>query len=233
MKLGLAEHFNKNKLHHAYLIEGNEKEIIPEVLEFLSLLGLDIHNNPDIYHISFDVLKIDDAKEIKTLTTEKSFGNKKKIFLIVVNDILLQAQNTLLKTFEEPIENTIFFLITPNSSFLLDTLVSRFYLIKTNNEEKKDELKEAENFILMTVNQRIDFIKNFLKEEDEEAEESKKTKALRLVNELELLLHNKFTSEQKDFKYLEHLLKVREYLNQPGSSVKTLLESLALVIPKF
>ena len=40
--------------------------------------------------------------------TEKSFSGSKKIFVLCVNTFSLDAQNVLLKMFEEPIEHTHF-----------------------------------------------------------------------------------------------------------------------------
>jgi hypothetical protein len=98
----ISQHFNKENLHHAYLIEGDREEVTPEITDFLESIGIKINNNPDFYHIKLDALKIDDARNLKSLTSEKSFVDGKKIFLLSVNSILLEAQNTLLKIFEEP-----------------------------------------------------------------------------------------------------------------------------------
>lgn len=231
--MSILEHFNKENLHHAYLIEGNEAEIIPEILEFLKNTGIQTINNPDFCHITVDSFKIDDARNLKSLTTEKSFATGKKIFLISINNILLEAQNTLLKIFEEPGDNTIFFLVIPNSDNLLKTLVSRFYLIKT---KEKINLTEAEKFIKLPLNSRILFIKEFLTEENDDEEnfkqDSAKTRALKFINALEIVLHKQGVSGSK-VNCFEHLLKVREYLSQPGSSIKMLLESVAITITIF
>ena len=65
----------------------------------------------------------------KSFSLCRSMSAGKKIFIICVNNFSLDAQNVLLKMFEEPIENTHFFLIVPDTNALLKTFVSRFYLI--------------------------------------------------------------------------------------------------------
>jgi len=228
--MSILQHFNTRKLHHAYLIEGNEEEIIPEILEFFKNTGIQTTNNPDFCRISVDSFKIDDAKNLKSLTSEKSITTGKKIFLLSVNGILLEAQNTLLKIFEEPKEDTLFFIIIPNTDNLLKTLISRFYLIKT---KEKIDLVKAESFIKMSLGERILFIKEFLIKESDNVENLKqnsiKTKALKFMNALEIVLHEQGVSDDK-VNCFEHLLKVREYLTQPGSSIKMLLESVAIAI---
>ncbi|PIP68998.1 hypothetical protein CO033_02805 [Candidatus Nomurabacteria bacterium CG_4_9_14_0_2_um_filter_32_10] len=240
--MNLINHLDKNNLHHAYLIEGAQEEIVPEIFKFMKNLGIKTSGNPDFYYISVDSFKIEDARNLKSMEHEKSFSIGKKIFLISANNFLLEAQNTLLKIFEEPIENTHFFIIIPNVDTLLKTLVSRFYLIKTKSE-LEDELKEAEKFIIMPVRDRIDFIKGMLVESEEDEVrplDSTRLKALKFLNALESILHHRvhhrgtlcnYTGFPCDVNLFAHIFKVREFLNQPGSSIKSLMESLALIVP--
>ena len=93
----------KNNLHHAYLIEGTKETIIPEILEFFK--------DDEIVQITLDSFKIEDARNLKSYASEKSFPDVKKIFVISTNSFLLEAQQALLKMFEDPIENSHFFVI--------------------------------------------------------------------------------------------------------------------------
>ena len=73
-------------------------------------------------------------------------------------------------------------------------------------------------------------------EEDKEvaSTDSSRSKALNFLNTLESTLHNKSVSKCLfGTVCFEHLFKVREFLRMPGSSTKTLLESVALVVPDF
>jgi len=239
--MNLINHLDKNNLHHAYLIEGDREEIVPELLKFIKSLGIKTSGNPDFYHISVDSFKIEDARNLKSMEYEKSFSTGKKIFLISANNFLLEAQNTLLKIFEEPIENTHFFIIVPNADILLKTLISRFYLIRTKTE-LKNELKEAEKFLAMSLKNRIDFIKELLAEAEKEDEtvltDSSRSKALKFLNALESVLVSKMPFDKNMSRGIfdtnfQHIFKVREYLNQPGSSAKSLMESVALIIPNI
>jgi len=234
----LSNHLDKDNLHHAYLIEGNRDEIVPEITEFLKDMGIETLGNPDFTHIELDSFKIEDARNLKSYGIEKGFSsekNAKKIFIISANNFLLEAQNSLLKMFEEPIENTHFFLITPDANALLKTLVSRFYFIKSKSEG--DNFVDAEKFINMSLSKRIDFLKELLAESEEEIEnssDSPRTKALQFLNTLELTLYQKTVSKgTRDTKFFEHIFKVREFLRIPGSSAKTLMESVALIVPNM
>jgi hypothetical protein len=80
--------------------------------------------------------------------------------------------------------------------------------------------------------------------------DSIRSKALKFLNALETLLHSKFVNNfsgltlpgvpggthtiQNSFQIcFQHFFKVREFLRMPGSSAKSLMESVALVIPEL
>ncbi len=232
----LKEHLRKDNFHHAYLIEGNIDEITKEVNKFINILKIKTEGNPDFIQIHTDSFKIEDARNLKLYGNQKSYLSSKKIFIISANNFLLEAQNSLLKIFEEPIKNTHFFIITPDASGLLKTLISRFYFIslKENSVEKE---KDIEKFIAMPLVARINFIKELLAEEDDGEDisptNSPRSKSLIFLNTLEFCLHKKMSKNLFDEEVFHHFFKIREFLRTPGSSPKTLMESVALITPNF
>ena len=244
--MDILEHLDIDNLHHAYLIEDRSAEALPVILEFLANSNINILNNPDFFHISADSIKIDDARRLKAMGADRGFDGtvgSKKIFIISTNSFLLEAQNTLLKMFEEPIEHTHFFLIMPDTDSLLATFKSRFYFISSNSNINNinTELKEAEKFVSMTLPQRIEFIKELITEvEDEEdsiSVDSARTKAQKFLNALETVLHQQMSKAGFDtknsFDFFDQIFQVRKYLRQPGSSTKSLMESVVLSVPYF
>jgi DNA polymerase-3 subunit delta' len=240
--MSILEYLDKENLHHAYLIEGGKEYVLPQVFEFIEGLGIKTVGNGVVNHISLDTFKIDDARNLKSYAIEKSLGSSKKVFIISVNSFLLEAQNSLLKLFEEPIENTHFFLIIPDKNSLLDTFVSRFFFISEKNITNQDtSISNVKKFIKMPLKDRLDFIKDLLKEEEEVDEEglesgsveSSRTKALKFINTLESTLHEHTPRTVLGTSIFEHIWKVREFLRMPGSSAKMLLESIALAVPNF
>lgn len=244
----LKKHLNKNNLHHAYLIEGDRENILAELFVFLKDIGINTIGNPDFSYINIDNFKINQAFLLRDMSNQKSFSDNKKIFVISANSFSPDAQGALLKMFEDPKENTHFFIIVPEVDALIRTLVSRFYLIK--NEIKNLDNKEIEDFLKSSLSARIEYIKNLLAEAEEDVEteediekdlglESKRSKALKFLNLLEQSLYNKFSSiGHQESLYLtpidffEQIFKARKYIRQPGSSAKTFLESVALSIPE-
>jgi DNA polymerase III delta prime subunit len=228
----ISDHFNKDNLHHAYLLEGEKEELISQVIEFCQKLEIKTEGNPDFCHISVDSFKIEEAFDLRAMSANKNISSAKRVFLISVNSFTLDAQNVLLKMFEEPVSNTHFFVVTPDADALLKTFISRFYFIPFSN--KKKNTNEAEIFIKKDKKGRIDFIKELLaKEEDpgESNEESARSKAMKFLNALEFVLYQKMSRTVLDISMFKHFFKVREFLRMPGSSAKNLLESIALTIP--
>ena len=86
----------------------------------------------------------------------------------------------------------------------------------------------------MNPSARINFIKELLAENEDDDEalalDSSRAKALRFLNELESALHKNPVSRMPLDTY-QQIFQVRKFLRMPGSSTKSLMESVALVIP--
>lgn len=244
----LQKHLHKEHLHHAYLIEGNKGELLPELFSFLETLGVKTVANPDFYNISIDTFKMEDAENLKSSANQKSFSNDndtKRIFIISANNFLHNAQNTLLKLFEEPTAHTHFFLFTPDKEVFLKTIISRAYVISAKSE-MVDQMKAADKFIKMNLSARLEYIKELVKGKDDEeittppegtppqkggeTADSPRAKALRFLNALESIVSKSLFDSKKKTEIFEQIFKVREYLRQPGSSTKMLMESVAILL---
>lgn len=126
---------NKNRVSHAYLFEGpsgvGKKSF---ALEFSKILlnYNNLENSPDFNILKPDgaSFKIDQIRNIQSEIIIKPYGNKKIYILEECEKMTVQAQNSLLKTLEEPPEYSIIILLTENSASLLDTIKSRCEILK-------------------------------------------------------------------------------------------------------
>ncbi len=231
----ISDHLDKENLHHAYLIQGARAEVMEYILALVGSLGVSTTNNPDFCQITTDAFKMEEAQNLRQMGSEKSFvADSKRFFIVCANSFTLDAQQALLKMFEEPINNTHFFVIVPEIESLLKTLISRFYVVR--GEGEAGDVGQAEKFIKMPPAKRIDFIKEFLIIENEEdlSADSPRARALKFLNTLETVLHARLTSnDSQNTSYFNQIFKSREFLRQPGSATKTLLESVALSLPTF
>lgn len=222
----MLNHINKTNLHHAYLIEGGE-DILNSLLGFIKKeLDIETVSNPDFYFKKYDTFKIDDARFLISIKDEKSIKGDKKIVIIQTNSVLREAQNAMLKMFEEPILDTIFFLIVKDKNILLPTFFSRFYFVPNADKNISFE-KEANDFIKMNLKDRLEFIKilTVKVDEDEEGFEAPRYKALEFLNALEFILSQK---ENQDKAIFNKIFEIRSFLRDPSSQAKMLLEAIAI-----
>jgi len=219
-------------LHHAYVVEGGD-EIKGKLLQYIEGLGIETVGNPDVHIRDYNVFGIDDGRAIQSLESKKAVVENKKIFILHMDSITREAQNALLKTFEEPTEGTHFFIIIPSSGVLLDTLLSRVHVIKikrgTSEEISPNFVKQ---FLSSSAAERLALISDIIEAKD-------KREALSLVNGLEMELYEQSSlgknisgEDNVPTEAFEALQSVRSYLHDRSSSVKILLEHLSMTLPQ-
>lgn len=218
------EYLVKNLNHHAYFIH-SFKDGAHKLKEFLKKeFHIDHSQNPDFYHEKFEVLGIDESRKIKEIHLSKSFveGNK-KIFIIEASGMTHEAQNSLLKVFEEPHEYSHFFLIMPSIDVLLPTLRSRLLIL--DKQENEDASTEAVKFLKLSKKDKVAFVDELAKKISDE--EATKSDALQFLAELESVLHK--NGVEKNSNALKAIMKARDYMNDRSPSTKQLLEYVALM----
>ena len=197
--------------HHAYYIEG-------------SLSGFEAHKAElkPFWASSFERFGIDESRELIALSSLKNFNEA--VFLIGAASITGEAQQALLKLFEEPQAGTTFVLLVPHGA-LLPTLKSRMleYPELSTVTENSSRYGEARQFLKMGGKERSDFITKLLKDE-----EGTKERVRDFVNALEIEL---VKDVKKNRQGLEDIAMVRDYLGDRSPSLKMLLEHLALSLP--
>ncbi|MES2436805.1 MAG: hypothetical protein V4519_02240 [Patescibacteria group bacterium] len=205
-------------LSHAYIVEGNAEEIRPSLFEFLeNTLKFPIAGNPDFWHEIHESLTIDAARALRETQSKKAIGGDRKIFIIEARGMSIEAQNALLKAFEEPTPGTHFFLILPSIEVVLPTLRSRVQIISGQNSyENAKQL--AQEYKKLSVGDRM-------KKAAAIAEEKDKALAMQIVDGLMYVMRD----SQKPF-VMQELLQCRSYLNDRSPSIKMILEHIALII---
>lgn len=149
------------KVSHAYIICGEKysgKEFIARVFAMALLCDSDSDkpcqkchscsqalsdNNPDIIYVKHskpNIIGVEDIREqINQDIMTRPYAGKKKIYIVnEAEKMNQQAQNALLKTFEEPPEYAVIILLTTNLEELLPTIRSR--AISLNMKPVSDKL---------------------------------------------------------------------------------------------
>lgn len=149
-----------NNVLHSYLFLGKEgigkKEIAKEFARQIlcltkedncsckSCICFDSQNHPDIKLINEEgeTIKINTVREMIQTVYEKPILSNKKIYIINDCDKMTkEAQNSLLKTLEEPPEYIVMILIASNSDMILNTIKSRCTKI-VFDKLKENEIRE-------------------------------------------------------------------------------------------
>src|SRR4051812_19924268 len=98
-----------NLTAHAYLVQGGV-EALETVSTLLEKSGVETKGNPDVLMRSYTSFTMDDARALSERATLRGRGVGGRVFVIAAPTIAPDAQNALLKTFEEPSAGARFFL---------------------------------------------------------------------------------------------------------------------------
>jgi len=232
-KMKLDKLFPKD-LYHSYVVEGKPIETMELLFDFLKERENIDRLSPDILCQSYESFNINNSREIKDWYNKKGISGNKKICIIATQFINKEAEQSLLKIIEEPTANTHFFIIVPDSSLLLETILSRVHLIKIRSNYDVVLQKRVQKLISSTPKERIEMVAIIIKENKEEESSGKlRSYGISIINELENIFYQKFKKMKTDKKIifiLKELEKSRKYLSSPGASVKMILEHIVLVI---
>jgi len=220
-------------LHHAHVLEGNTATLFSKLISFLENdVQYTTHGNPDFFHASYDLFGVEEGRLLRDMQSRKAFReNQKKIFVVSFNFITHEAQNSLLKVFEEPTEGTHFFILVPRADIFLPTIRSRVQILSEKDTEMRlpsPIAAVAHSFFSASISQRLTLLSHII-------EEKEKMQAIECINQLELKLSDLWGHDldSKKTKVLRELSRSRQYLFDRAPSVKMILEHLALVVPRI
>lgn len=233
MKTLFDQYKKTGYLHHAYVVEGMHDVIVPFLLNSLEQnLGIVTKANPDVLVEYFETLGIDEARSIKEAQSTASFSGKHKFFILCATTMTHEAQNALLKIFEEPTKGTHFFLIIPQKEALLPTLTSRVFLVEDLHINEDDEARTlAEKFVESSLDARFAMAKKLA--EKKGGETLDRGLFRRVFDNIEQIL---YARTQKDGEVSSQVFReiylAKMYLADRGSSPKMLLEHIAIVLAR-
>ena len=218
--------------HHAYYMEGS-------TAKFDALASA----IPHFVAQKFERLGIDEARALTSRATLKTLGGE-AVFLIAAASITSEAQQALLKLFEEPQRGVVFILLVPHGS-LLPTLRSRMLEYPQQTLSKSPRISRlatpssrssrgpdfsqefAAHFLQSTQKSRSDAIATLLKDEDNAKERMRD-----FLDALEAALAPKI-KDPAVRAGLGDIAKVRSYVGDRSPALKMLLEHLALSLPQL
>lgn len=233
----LNQIIKNNNIAHSYMFIGKEsigkmlfaKEVAKAILctanikpcnNCKSCIEFETLNNPDftIIEPEGNVIKIDQIRELVKKVYEKPIVSNKKVYIINDSNLMTkEAQNSLLKTLEEPPEYVTIILITSNENLFLPTIKSRCTKIifnKLSDNELKEILGKEYNYLNVpdlvlkiadgSVKKAID-----LKGKEEDYKKINNMYSnLENINIIDIL-----NSKEQVFKDKEEIFEILEYIN--------------------
>ncbi|MBO6258670.1 MAG: hypothetical protein J6M93_04985 [Succinivibrio sp.] len=119
--------------------------------------GEDLTNNPTAVlendvNDSRHTVRVDSLRQLSHWLNESAVGGERKCAIISnAHQMLPSAANSILKTFEEPPENTLIIMVSDSLSALLPTILSRAFKITVPEVKKETGLEFLKNSISGTL----------------------------------------------------------------------------------
>lgn len=234
----LRKALDQDELAHAYLLEGQKGLGKKEIAKWLataivcrgespkpchhciSCIKINSNNHPEVKWIQEEgSIGIDIIRELQKDLQLKPYEGSKKVYIIDnAEKITLQAQNSLLKSLEEPPEYATIILLTNNGSSLLQTIISRCQRLKLLSvplQEIEDYLVHTKKIdrnrakVLASLSNGVIGKALQLSEDDEFQERRSKviqiTRDILYAKEIEVLENIGFFQEERD--YIEEILE--------------------------
>lgn len=185
-----------------------------------SCIEFDTFNNPDFNILEPDgnSIKIEQIRELVKKVYEKPIVSNKKVYIINDSNLMTkEAQNSLLKTLEEPPEYVTIILIASNENLFLPTIKSRCTKIifnKLSNNElvsvlrKQYNYSEVSDLVLKIADGSVKKALN-LREKEE-----KYTRINNVYSNLEnISIIDIINSKEEIFKEKDQTIEILEYIN--------------------
>ncbi|MES2225309.1 MAG: hypothetical protein V4480_00680 [Patescibacteria group bacterium] len=230
----------------AYYVAGEAEEGIAEALAFGErLLGIPAAGNPDVVVLRFGLFSVDDARRLMDTAYRSASGDRGRVVVASATRIFHEAQNALLKLFEEPPEGVTLILVIPSAGLLLPTLRSRLLDLPEGDggtESRKSEVSGiAQRFLTADEDEREKLIAKLLEQAKSDKDETKQQARSNAVSLIEGLMVAAYAQlgrendpeEKEDLRlFLDDLSAFLPILHARSAPLKLIFEHLLLVIPR-
>jgi hypothetical protein len=206
---------------NSHLVAGGGGDV-EALIAFLGKEGITVSGNADAYVRIYAHFGVEEARELRSRASSRAFSGGQRIFIIASPVMTAEAQNALLKTFEESPSDAQFFVIVPSPEMLLPTLRSRMQVLGIETKASGG-LVDAQSFLAASPAQRLDMLKPLLEKDDDERRDT-----AGIITFLSSLEHRL----QRHPEGLRAVYRARKYLGDKGALIKPLLEQVALLTPR-
>ncbi len=220
---------------HAYFVEGAAEEAIAAALRFgEKQLSLKVSGNPDVVTLRYSLFPVEEARRIGELASRAAFGKSGALIVIAAERLFHEAQNALLKVFEEPGENTTLVLVVPSEGMLLPTLRSRLLPLPGT---KTEELPAVAQEFLEKPAKRADIVAAILKRagaDDADEKQAGRSDARELIGGVMRAAYDAHRAKPSAElgALLSDLSALMPVMYERAAPLKPILEHLLIVMPR-
>lgn len=225
--------------HHAFVVEGKSEDALSHARAYAAQhLSLSDPNSPDIVSLSFGLFSVDDARRIGSLAYQSSTTNQ-KVIIFYASRLFHEAQNALLKVFEEPPAGVTIILGVPSKGILLPTLRSRLMPLPIEGEES-DATVAAQAFLALEKGEREKYAAKLVersKADKDEVKQGARAEATELIQSLIAYTHEQSKAEKnvqartEQQLFLQDLAAFMPLMFERSAPLKLIFEHIVLVIP--
>lgn len=219
--------------HHAYLFVGSRAQGIAAArAHAASALGIAGGDHPDIAVLEFGLFSVADARRLTMLAAQSPVAGDVRCLIVAAGRLFHEAQNALLKLFEEPPEGTTLILVVPTEGILLPTLRSRLIALPLREAREQDDA--AAVFLAAGKEAREKQVAKLVarSRSDKDAEkQAARLEAVSLVAGIMMRLRAQETHESGSHAALADLTRLAPLLHDRSAPLKLIFEHLLLVIP--
>jgi DNA polymerase III delta prime subunit len=203
------------------LIHSNLETRVGELEQILTSQELK-KDHPDVLWITDDQkLGVEAAKKIREHLSLKPFSAKGRVVIVEsAQNLTDEAQNSLLKTLEEPPTEAVILLAADSEKKILPTILSRVQpvtLSGTVSDPSVTPQDDIQKLLEQTIEQLFEYVE---KVEDKEA----------FFHDILTFFHANLASNPHYLEFTKELLKAEEWKDANGN-IRAILEYLMLKLP--
>ncbi len=223
--LNLLSQIKSDRFHHAYLLKNFSEEEYKSVTSGIKeILGKKLRPE-DFFEENIENLGIKESRSLKDRAQVTPLGEYKTFFLKILS-VTKEAENALLKLFEEPPARSIFFIFSKNIG-LSKILLSRMVVIEGELEIDNEISKKI---FSLTIGEKIEWAKKIA---DKSKEDENKEEIISLLNSIEKEIIKKKGVNLKTKDILKELEQSKSYLKDRSAGAKMILENIFINIHRL
>ena len=204
-------------------VAAGDAAALEEIFEVLRHAGIEPHGNPDVYVRAYGSFGVEEARDLSQRASARAISLR-RVFIVVAPGMTSEAQNTRLKTLEEPSGDALFFFLVPSPQMLLPTFLSRAQILVLN-ASAAEPIIDPKEFMREKPEARVALLKPLLEKDDDDKRDL--SSAISFLSALE---RNLGTDPKENREALAAVYRARKYIGDKGASVKTLLEHVAFLL---